>query len=249
MATYNSIGETYTSTRRPDPRIAARIHQSLGAAATVINVGAGAASYEPSHTVLAVEPSPVMIAQRPVGSARALEASAEAIPLADDSADAAMALLTVHHWSDLEAGIRELIRIARRRIVVFTFDPDINRRFWLLDEYLPEAAAIDDARAVAIDRLATLLGGARVETVPIPHDCTDGFLAAFWRRPEAYLDPQVRAGISMLAQSGDAILQPGLARLEADLSSGRWHQRHADLLDREELDAGYRLVVADLEHG
>ncbi|MFD7552254.1 class I SAM-dependent methyltransferase [Streptomyces sp. NPDC059578] len=246
MATYNSIGVTYADTRRPDPRIAARIHQALGDAATVINVGAGAGSYEPSRTVLAVEPSSVMIAQRPAGSARALEASAESIPVPDDSADAAMALLTVHHWSDLEAGIAELRRIARRRIVVFTFDHDVSRNFWLSEEYLPEAAAVDEARAVAVDHLVTLLGGARVETVPVPHDCTDGFLAAFWRRPEAYLDPQVRAGMSMLAQTREDVLRPGLTRLAEDLSSGRWHRRHADLLDREELDVGYRLLVADL---
>ncbi|QOV41359.1 methyltransferase domain-containing protein [Streptomyces ferrugineus] len=246
MATYDSIGATYAVTRRPDPRIAARIHRALGDPATVINVGAGTGSYEPSQTVLAVEPSSVMIAQRPAGSAPALEAAAESIPLADDSADAAMALLTVHHWSDLEAGIGELRRIARRRIVVLTFDPDVNHGFWLLDEYLPEAAACDDTRAIAVDRLVTLLGGARIETVPIPHDCTDGFLAAFWRRPEAYLDPQVRAGISMFAQTGDEVIRPGLARLSDDLSSGRWHQRHADLLDREAVDAGYRLLVADL---
>ncbi|MGW7618210.1 class I SAM-dependent methyltransferase [Streptomyces antimycoticus] len=246
MATYNSIGATYAHTRRPDRRIAGRIHQALGGAATVINVGAGTGSYEPLQTVLAVEPSSVMIAQRPTGSAPALEASAESIPLADDSADAVMALLTVHHWSDLEAGIGELLRIARQRIVILTFDPDINHRFWLLEEYLPEAAAFDDTRAVAVDRLVTLLGGARIETVPIPHDCTDGFLAAFWRRPEAYLDPEVRAGISLFAQTGDEALQPGLARLSDDLSSGRWHQRHADLLDREALDVGYRLLVAHL---
>jgi SAM-dependent methyltransferase len=243
---YDSIGATYARTRRPDPRIADRIRQALGGAATVINVGAGAGSYEPSQTVLAVEPSSVMIAQRPAGSARALQASAESIPLPDDSADAVMALLTVHHWSDLEAGIRELRRIARRRIVVLTFDHDVNRRFWLLEEYLPEAAAVDGARAVAVDRLAALLGGARIETVPVPHDCTDGFLAAFWRRPEAYLDPRVRAGISLFARTRDEDLRPGLARLSEDLSSGRWHRRHAGLLDREALDVGYRLLVADL---
>ena len=246
MTTYDSIGATYSYTRRPDPRIAVKIHRALGDAATVINVGAGTGSYEPPQTVLAVEPSPVMIAQRPAGSARALEASAESIPLADDSADAVMALLTVHHWTDLEAGIGELLRIARKRVVIFTWDQSITRRFWLLDEYLPEAAAFDDTRAVAVDRLTVLLGGARTETVPIPHDCTDGFAVAFWRRPEAYLDPQVRAGMSVLAQTGEEILRPGLARLSDDLSSGLWHKRHADLLDRETLDAGYRLLVADL---
>lgn len=245
MTTYDRIGATYNHTRRPDPRIAARIHDALGDAATVINVGAGTGSYEPPQTVLAVEPSSVMIAQRPAGSARALQACAESIPIADDSADAVMALLTVHHWTDLEAGIGELLRIARQRVVVFTWDQSVTRRFWLLDEYLPEPAAFDDTRAVAIDRLATLLGGARIETVPIPHDCTDGFGAAFWRRPDAYLDPKVRAGISMLAQTGEDALRPGLARLADDLSSGLWHERHADLLARETLDVGYRLLLAD----
>ncbi|MFJ6759357.1 class I SAM-dependent methyltransferase [Streptomyces sp. NPDC091273] len=246
MTTYDGIGVTYSHTRRPDPRIAAEIHRALGDAATVINVGAGTGSYEPPQTVLAVEPSSVMIAQRPAGSARALQASAESIPLADGSADAVMALLTVHHWTDLEAGIGELLRIARRRVVIFTWDQSIFRRFWLVDEYLPEVAAFDDTRAVPVDRLSALLGGARVETVPIPHDCTDGFGAAFWRRPAAYLDPEVRAGISMLAQSGEDVLRPGLARLSDDLSSGLWHERHADLLDRETIDIGYRLVIADL---
>ncbi|MEW2132546.1 methyltransferase domain-containing protein [Streptomyces sp. NPDC005435] len=221
MATYDIIGATYAD-------------------------GAGTGSCEPPRTVLAVEPSAVMIAQRPAGSAPALEASAESIPLADNSADVAMALLTVHHWSDLEAGIGELRRIARQRIVILTFDPDVNRRFWLLEEYLPEAAALDGTRAVAVEQLATLLGGARIETVPVPHDCTDGFRAAFWRRPEAYLDPEVRAGISLFAQTSDDVIQPGLARLSDDLSCGRWHQRHADLLHREALDAGYRLLLADL---
>lgn len=245
VTTYDTIGVSYSSTRRPDPRIALRIHAALGDAATVINVGAGTGSYEPPHTVLAVDPSPVMLAQRPAGSAPAVRASAEAVPVADDAADAVMALLTVHHWSDLEAGIRELRRIARRRVVILTWDQSVTRGFWLFDEYLPEAAAFDDARAVSLDRLTALLPGARIETVPVPHDCTDGFGAAYWRRPEAYLDPVVRAGISVLAQSGEALLRPGLARLSADLSSGRWHERHADLLAREALDVGYRLVVAE----
>ncbi|WP_331767920.1 methyltransferase domain-containing protein [Embleya sp. NBC_00896] len=247
MTIYDSIGATYGSTRRPDPRIAARIHAALGDAATVINVGAGTGSYEPPQTVRAVEPSQVMIAQRPAGSAPALQSAAESIPINDNAADAVMALLTVHHWSDLEAGIAELRRIARRRIVILTWDQDVFRRqFWLVREYLPEAAAFDDTRAVPIDRLTALLGGARIEPVPVPHDCTDGFGAAYWRRPEAYLDPVVRAGISMLAQTGEDVIAPGLSRLEADLSSGRWHARHADLLDRDELDVGYRLLVADL---
>jgi hypothetical protein len=153
--------------------------------------------------------------------------------------------LTVHHWSDVEAGIAELRRVAKRRIVIFTWDPTVFQTFWLVSEYLPQAAALDDARAVPVHRLTALLGETRVEPVPVPHDCTDGFAAAFWRRPEAYLDPRIRSGISMLAQTGDEALQPGLDRLASDLRSGRWHERYRDLLEREDLDAGYRLLVAD----
>jgi SAM-dependent methyltransferase len=246
MAIYDGIGTTYAATRRPDPRIGAQIHRALGDAATVINVGAGTGSYEPPGTVLAVEPSSVMIAQRPAGSAQVLQASAESIPLPDDSADAAMALLTIHHWEDLEAGIGELLRIARRRVVVFTWDQEVFRRFWLVDEYLPQAVGFSEAKSVAVERLAGLLGGARVESVPVPHDCVDGFTAAFWRRPEAYLDPGVRSGMSLFAQTDEELLRPGLARLAEDVSSGRWHERHAGLLDRETLDVGYRLFVAEL---
>ncbi|GGW99886.1 methyltransferase type 11 [Streptomyces malachitofuscus] len=246
MATYDTLGTTYARTRQPDPRIAAQIHAALGDAADVINVGAGAGSYEPPETVLAVEPSRVMITQRPQGAAPAVRAVAEHLPLPVDAADAVMALLTIHHWSDLAAGLRELRRVARRRVVILTWDQRVFReRFWLVRDYLPEAAAFDETRATPIDRLVDLLGGGRQEPVRIPHDCVDGFAAAYWRRPHLYLDPQVRAGISMLAQTGDDVLAPGLARLGADLTTGRWHARYADLLTLDTIDLGYRLVVSE----
>ncbi|MFC7548880.1 class I SAM-dependent methyltransferase [Plantactinospora sp. GCM10030261] len=242
---YDRIGTTYANTRRPDPRIAERVAAALGDVRTVVNVGAGTGSYEPPTTVLAIEPSATMIGQRPRGAAPAVRAAAESLPLADGAVDAAMALLTIHHWTDLNTGIAELRRITRRRIVVLTWDQSVFQRFWLLADYLPEAAAFDEARAVPMERLAARLGGARVEPLPVPADCVDGFLAAWWRRPEAYLDPTVRAGISLLAQVGEAAIRPGLDRLAADLASGRWHERHADLLTRDGFDAGYRLLVAD----
>jgi SAM-dependent methyltransferase len=245
VVTYDAIGATHPATRRPDPRIAARIHAALGDAGSVVNVGAGAGSYEPSQTVLAVEPSPVMIRHRPRRSAPAVQARAESLPVADNAADAVMALLTMHHWTDLEAGVAELRRVARRRLVVLTWDQEVFREFWLVHEYLPDVYGRNDARAVPVDYLAALLGGARIEPVPIPHDCADGFAAAYWRRPAAYLGPVVRAGISTLAQAGDEALRPGLDRLAADLHTGRWHQRHSDLMRREELDAGYRLLIAE----
>lgn len=244
MATYDTLGATYSRTRQSDPRIAAQIHAALGDATDVVNVGAGAGSYEPRQTVLAVEPSHVMIAQRPPGAAPAVRAVAEHLPLRTDAADAVMALLTVHHWADVAAGISELRRVARRRIVILTWDQSVFReRFWLVRDYLPQAAALDDARAVPTGRLTDLLGGGRQEPVPIPHDCVDGFGAAYWRRPHSYLDPDVRAGISMLAQIGDEALAPGLTRLADDLTTGRWHSRYAGLLTRDTIDVGYRLIV------
>lgn len=245
VTVYDSIGRSYAVTRRPDPRIAAQLHAALGDARSVVNVGAGAGSYEPPRTVLAVEPSPVMISQRPAGSAPAVRALAEALPLATDAVDAVMAVLTIHHWTDLEAGVAELRRVARRRVVVLTWEQSAFRRFWLLRDYLPQAAAFDDARATGLARLAALLGGARVEPVPVPHDCVDGFAAAYWRRPHAYLDPVVRAGISLLAQCDPDVLRPGLDRLAADLDTGRWQHRYRSLLRRDHLDAGYRLLVAE----
>ncbi|MGV9245345.1 class I SAM-dependent methyltransferase [Streptomyces sp. NPDC003710] len=247
MATYDSLGTTYARTRQSDPRIAAQVLAALGNVTDVINVGAGTGSYEPPQTVLAVEPSEAMIAQRPPGTAPAVQAVAEHLPLVDNAADAVMALLTVHHWSDLAAGIGELRRVARHRIVILTWDQHIFReRFWLVRDYLPEAAAFDDTRATPTDQLADLLGGARQEPVWIPHDCLDGFAAAYWRRPAAYLDPQVRAGISMLVQTGEDTIGPGLTRLAEDLTTGRWHTRHAELLTLDTIDVGYRLLVSDL---
>ncbi|OBI35373.1 class I SAM-dependent methyltransferase [Mycobacterium colombiense] len=245
MVAYDRIGATYCSTRRPDPRIASQVHAALTAMDTVVNVGAGTGSYEPAQTVVAVEPSMVMIAQRPAGSAPCVQALAEALPLRDRCVDAAMALLTVHHWSDVAAGIQQLRRVARRRVVVLTWDQSVIQNFWLLREYLPDAARINEELHVPIARLVELLGGAHVQSVPVPHDCTDGFGAAYWRRPHAYLDPTVRAGISMLAYAQPASLAAGLDRLAADLRSGQWQHRHSELLDQQELDAGYRLLVSD----
>jgi hypothetical protein len=243
---YDEIGKSYRATRRPDLRIAAQIHTALPGKGTVLNVGAGAGSYEPAQTIVAIEPSTIMIGQRPPGSAPCVRAVAEALPLRDKCVDATLTLLTVHHWNDITAGIAQLRRVTRRRIVVFTWDQTVLRNFWLLSDYLPEAEATSQAHAVPLDLLIELLGGADVQPVPVFHDCTDGFGAAYWRRPEAYLEPVVRAGISMLAQAGEAALTEGLARLAADLESGQWARRHADLLGLEQLDVGYRLLVSDL---
>lgn len=239
MTTYDRIGTTYATTRRPDPRIKAQIERAIGLG-TVVNIGAGAGSYEPSATMLAVEPSAVMIAQRPRGAAPWIQATAEALPLADDAYDVALAALTIHHWPDLDRGLAELRRVARR-VVILTWDVAEADRFWLFRDYLPESVAYDRTRFGPLASLVAPLG-ARVEAVPVPHDCCDGFAGAFWRRPEAYLDPAARAGMSNFAHLGDAA-RPGLDRLAADLASGAWHARNVDVLDRDELDLGYRLLI------
>jgi SAM-dependent methyltransferase len=242
-ARYDAIGRTYTATRGTDPRIAARIWDALGDARTVVNVGAGTGSYEPpDRDLTAVEPSVVMIAQRPPGAAPAVQASAEALPFDDASFDAAMAVLTLHHWSDFRGGCAELRRVARDRVVVFSWDPTYVGRMWLGPEYFPDYMRQDAEGFPSLAEQADALE-AEVESVPIPWDCRDGFFSAFWRRPEAYLDPAVRAGISTLAKRSEDELAEGLARLRADLESGAWTRRHADLLERDELDLGYRLLV------
>jgi SAM-dependent methyltransferase len=243
VSRYDDIGRTYARTRATDPRIAAAIWGGLGDARTVLNVGAGTGNYEPpDREVTAVEPSSVMIAQRPESAAPVVQASADSLPFDDDSFDAAMAVLTIHHWGDWRAGIEELRRVAGR-VVVFSWDPSFARRLWLTSEYFP---FVGDEETT-FPSLADQVGAVRatsVTTVPVPHDCRDGFYGAYWRRPEAYLDPEVRAGISVLASRTEEELAPGLARLEEDLRSGAWAERHADLLEREDLDLGYRLLVA-----
>jgi SAM-dependent methyltransferase len=246
VSVYDRIGQGYRTTRRPDPRIAAQVASALSGMASVANIGAGAGSYEPAATVVAVEPSTIMIEQRPPGAALCVRGVAEELPLRDGSVDAALAVLTIHHWSDVEAGVAELRRVARRRIAILTWDQDVLREFWLVRDYLPAAGAVSAGHAVPIPHLVEMLPGARVEPVPVPHDCTDGFGAAYWRRPEAYLDHRVRAGISMLAQADPRALTDGLSALAADVDSGRWHQHHRGLSNLDRLDAGYRLVVSDL---
>ena len=240
-ARYDTIGLDYARLRKPDPRIAAAIEAALGNGRTVLNVGAGAGSYEPAgREVVALEPSVEMIRQRPPAAAPAVQGRAEALPFGDKSFDAAMAVLTVHHWADQARGLAEMRRVTRGPVVILTFDPAF-RGFWLA-EYIPELVALDEAQMPRIDAYERWLGAAAISPVPIPHDCTDGFLAAYWRRPAAYLDPRVRAAISSFWALGD--VTPALARLERDLASGAWAERYRHLRDLQALDCGYRLVVA-----
>lgn len=246
MALYDRIGRGYARTRRADPRIAAAIEAALGGARSVVNVGAGAGSYEPrDRDVTAVEPSREMIDQRPPGSAPVRRAAAEALPFEDDSFDAALACMTVHHWDDLDLGLAELCRVARERIVIFTWDPGVAARSWLTTEYLPELRELDLFRFESPSELGRRLGWrAELLTVPIPADCEDGFIEAFWARPEAYLDPVVREGMSGMRAIDQDVVAVAMTRLTADLASGAWDRRHGALRDLTECDLGYRLVVA-----
>jgi SAM-dependent methyltransferase len=239
---YDTIGATYTVTRRTEPRIAAQVWAALGDAQTVLNVGAGTGSYEPSdRDVTAVEPSAVMRAQRPAGAAPCVAATAESLPYEDQSFDAAMAFATIHHWQDPIAGLREMRRVARR-VVVFTkdfSDPDL---FWLDRDYLPERFDLQAGRP-SLTELARAIR-ARVEPVLIPWDCADGFYEAYWRRPEAYLDEHVRRGTSIWARVGPAAEQRAVHSLRDDLASGRWAERNRDLVDLDAAELGERLLIA-----
>jgi SAM-dependent methyltransferase len=243
---YDRLGVGYTAVRQEDPRLAARIRAALGDARSVVNVGAGTGSYEPPDMeVTAVEPSAVMRAQRPAGAAAVVDARAEQLPFEDDSFDAAMAILSDHHWEDRLGGLREMRRVARARVVVFNADPDSVAESWLVRDYLPGFKRLI-RRGYSHDQTLEALGGGRVEVVPIPHDCRDGFMHAYWRRPHAYLDPRVRAGISVCRLLDEREVDEMVAKLADDLDSGEWERRNAELLELEELDLGYRLVVADV---
>jgi SAM-dependent methyltransferase len=241
---YDVIGTTYTATRCTEPRIAAQLWAALGDARTVLNVGAGTGSYEPpDRDVLAVEPSALMRSQRARDAAPCLAGSAENLPFDDQSFDAAMAVCTLHHWQDPIAGLRELRRVARR-VVVFLFDTSDPSKFWLTRDYLPEFAALPACRVLASPRELTDAIGARLEPVPIPWDCADGFFEAYWRRPEAYLDERVRRGVSVWPAVGPDVEDRTVRRLGDDLRSGRWAERNRDVLDLDEAELGARLLIA-----
>ena len=239
MTLYDRIGVGYASNRRPDPRWAAVIHGALGDATTILNVGAGTGSYEPhDRTVFALEPSRQMIAQR-ANATPVAQGVAGALPFPDASFDAALAVLTVHHWPDAAAGLAEMRRVAKRQVVV-TWEPERFEQFWLVRDYLskepPEAL-------FAGSQIANQLHNVETIPLPVPHDCTDGVFGAYWRRPEMYLDPAVRTSISGLALREPNVVQPAMSRLEADIRSGAWMRRHADLLGLDEIDLGYCVLV------
>src|SRR5690348_16724898 len=238
---YERIGLGYAQTRREDPRLAERIHRALGDARTVVNVGAGAGSYEPRERhVIAIEPSDVMAAQRPPELAPAIRATAGALPLRDQSADAAMAILSVHHWdAEQEPGVREMRRVARGPVVILTYDAEVSGQMWLIAEYLPQVAQLDRRILPAAEVRAGRRGGStRVEAIEIADDTPDWMLGSFWAHPERVLDPAARAATSGFARMDTAVVDRVVGSVRRDLESGAWDRRHGHLRRLRSYDAG-----------
>jgi SAM-dependent methyltransferase len=239
---YDTIGKGYRDYRKPDARIASQILAELVGAQSILNVGAGVGSYEPKErAVMAVEPSWGMISQRFDKRLPVVQAYAESLPFKDSSFDSVMAILTIHHWSDIKQGLKEAVRVTKKRLILLTWIGFVEE-FWLVD-YLPEINEIDEPMFPSIEQLSSWLGPVRTISVPIPHDCIDGFLCAYWRRPQAYLNEDVRSAISTFSRGTG--FAGGLQALAKDLNSGVWYQRYGSLLSREEMDFGYRIVVYD----
>ncbi len=244
---YDRIGLNYSEVRRADPRIQTAVWTALGDAETVINVGAGAGSYEPTdRKVTAIEPSTTMIRQRSAGAAPVLQCGAEALPFDADSFDAAMAVLTIHHWANLDAGVAQLQRVATRRIVLLTIDSRVLTNLWLASDYFPSILELDAARMPPIEHLEGLLPDPETIVVPVPRDCQDRFGLALWGRPELILNPDVRRGSSVWHGIPPAKLEAGLRRLREDLEDGTWERHYGPLRERQELDVGLRLVASEL---
>ena len=246
IARYDQIGGGYSLTRREDPDIARAIRSALGDARSVVNVGAGAGSYEPhDRYVIAVEPSDVMAAHRPSTIPPALRASAADLPLRDDSVDAAMAVLTIHHWDgELERGLEEMRRVARDAVVILTYDPLVSGEMWLMTDYLPEVAELDRRSFPSPQQLGSRLGGrTRIEVVPVPRDTPDWMLGSFWAHPERVLDEQARNATSGFARMDASVVRRVVRDVRRDLESGLWDERHGHLRKLDAFDAGLRLVV------
>ena len=243
VKSYDKLGLEYSIKRKPDPRIAQYILEAVNQSRSIVNVGAGTGSYEPSHMpITAVEPSMQMIGQRQ-HQHNVIQGIAESLPFQDASFDTCLAVLTIHHWSDVARGLNECARVARQKVVILTWDPD-STGFWLTQDYFPEILSLDKSIFPSLEQLQLCLGSIQVKAVPVPADCVDGFLGAFWRRPEAYLEDSVRSGMSTFSKIPD--LKVKLAQLQKDLRSGVWYETNKHLLSKTSFDMGYRLITASL---
>ncbi len=246
-AAYDELGVGYARARRADPEIAARIDAALGDARTVVNVGAGTGSYEPpGREVTAVEPSAVMIEQRPATASPVVQASAERLPFGDRSFDAAMAVLTIHHWADAVAGLSEVRRVARRRIVLVTFDPEALAGLWIARDYFPEILGLRRQSTTTSMELATTLPNVTSSALPVPRDCEDHFFAAFWARPEMLFDDETMRPMWVWQSISEEAKRTGRDRLAVDLKSGAWEERYGHLRSQAELDVGLRIVRSEV---
>ena len=249
QARYDSIGQNYSTTRREDQFILNRINFALGEAKTVVNVGAGAGSYEPSNRiVLAVEPSKAMALQRRTDSLPSIRATADNLPLHDKSVDAAMTVLSLHHWEPHQkTGIQEMCRVAREKVVIVTIDPRVSGNMWLMADYLPEVAALDHQVFPLPEVICEWLDCAtQVETLPIHRDTLDWNLLSFWAHPERVLDPSARAATSGFARQSEDIVQRVVSGVQSDLARGVWDERYGTLRSLQELDVGLRLITGTL---
>lgn len=245
---YDRIGVGYGAHRRGDPRIAARIDEALGDARTVVNVGAGTGSYEPrGREVTAVEPSAEMISQRLAGAAAVVRASAESLPFGDNSFDAAMGVLTAHHWADLGAGLSEMQRVARLRIAMVAFDPEALESLWITADYFPAMLGLKRPSGAGSRELAAMLPATTSSPLPVPRDCEDLFFAALWARPEMLFDDDVVRPMWVWQGISEEAREAGRKRLASDLESGAWERRYGHLRQESELDVGLRLVVSELD--
>jgi len=239
---YNKLAESYQKYRKPDSRIAERILYHVGDSEKILNVGAGIGSYEPSRAdIVALEPSYGMILQRSHSQTKLIQGIAEHLPFRDNYFDVSMGVLTLHHWTDITSGLQEIIRVTRNKIILLTW-VGYGEKFWL-EKYIPEIMGVDFDLFPTLEELERILGDILIETIKIPHDCTDGFMCAYWRRPEAYLDSNVRKAISTFSRISN--IQNRLEVLQDEISSGEWNKKYAYLLEKESLDLGYRLVVSE----
>jgi SAM-dependent methyltransferase len=244
---YDRIGTEYAATRREDPELRERIHVALGDGRSVVNVGAGTGSYEPrDRHLVAIEPSDVMAAQRPPGLAPAIRATAAALPLRNGAVDAAMAILTIHHWDREQArGVRELRRVARGPVVIVTYDPAVSAEMWLFRDYLHEVAELDRRIFPPPHQLAAWLGwDVSIQVVPTSRDTPDWTLGSFWAHPERVLDASARNATSGFARMSPAVVQRVAKTVARDLRTGAWDERYGELRKLTALDVGMRLLVA-----